>query len=314
MIKEGDFFCKALYLSQFSCHTMGLKFSQIFSQKTRWMDNKIQEEKEPVQAKKTAELFSLLQKKQNITVRDNQYDFSTLLDAVRQFRDTRYRFRLIDTGRFDPFELEWITSHGADLYTSDESRSNILDLDLINAAARKGNAVVAFLINGKLEAEAENVLSFSDLLNAGRSGAYLHLTNRQQERDIQKISQLAYNCSKSGSWLVYYHHGPLEAPLMELGRNGAWIHITDQSLGGGEDQSMIRDIVLSAQSAGSNVVLHWDNGNQISLLDDIVKAGAVVLFKSPLFDYKSPLKDLEKGIRRKRLDFRAYYLHPSVLP
>ena len=101
---------------------------------------------------------------------------------------------------------------------------------------------------------------------------------------------------------------------MELGRNGAWIHITDQSLGGGEDQSMIRDIVLSAQSAGSNVVLHWDNGNQISLLDDIVKAGAVVLFKSPLFDYKSPLKDLEKGIRRKRLDFRAYYLHPSVLP
>jgi hypothetical protein len=77
---------------------------------------------------------------------------------------------------------------------------------------------------------------------------------------------------------------------------------------------MIRDIVLSAQSAGSNLVLHWDNGNQFSLLDDTVKAGAVVLFKSPLFDYKSPLKDLEKGIRRKRLDFRAYYLHPSVLP
>lgn len=278
------------------------------------MDNKIQEEKEPIQAKKTSELFSLLKKKQNITVRDDQYDFSTLLDAVRQFRDTRYRFRLIDTGRFDPFELEWIASHGADLYTSDESRSNILDIDLINAAARKGNAVVAFLINGKLEAEAENVLSFSDLLNAGRSGSYLHLTNRRQERDIQKISQLAYNCSKSGSWLVYYHHGPLEVSLLELGRNGAWIHITNQSLEGEEDQPMIRDIVLSAQSAGSNLVLHWDNGNQISILDDIVKAGAVVLFKSPLFDYKSPLKDLEKGIRRKRLDFRAYYLHPSVLP
>ena len=278
------------------------------------MDNKIQEEKEPVPAKKTSELFSLLKKKQNITVRDDQYDFSTLLDAVRQFRDTRYRFRLIDTGRFDPFELEWITSQGADLYTSDESRSNILDIDLINAAARKGNAVVAFLINGKLEAEAENTLSFSDLMNAGRSGVYLHLTNRQQERDIQKISRLAYNCSKSGSWLVYYHHGPLEAQLSELGRNGAWIHITNKSLEGEEDQSMIRDIVLSAQSAGSNMVLHWDNGNQFSLLDDIVKAGAVVLFKSPLFDYKSPLKDLEKGIRRKRLDFRAYYLHPSVLP
>jgi hypothetical protein len=278
------------------------------------MDNKKQNEKMPVQPEKASELFSLLKKKQNITVRDDQYDFSTLLDAVRQFRDLRYRFRLIDTGRFDPFELEWITSHGADLYTSDESRPSVLEMELISAAARKGNAVVSFLINGKLEADEENVLSFADLLNVGRSGAFLHLTNRRQERDIQKICQLAYNCTRSGSWLVYYHHGPLEVSLLELGRNGAWIHITDQSLGGEEDRSMIRDIVLSAQSAGSNLILHWDNGNQFSLLDDIVKAGAVVLFKSPLFDYKSPLKDLEKGIRRKRLDFRAYYLHPSVLP
>jgi hypothetical protein len=278
------------------------------------MENKNQEIKEPIQPDKTSELFSLLKKKQNITVRDDQVDFSTLLDAVRQFRDRRFRFRLIDTGRFDPFELEWITSHGADLYTSDESRSNILDLDLVSSAAKKGNAMVAFLINGSLEAEREDVLSFVDLLNVGRCGIYLHLTNRQHPRDIQLVAQLAYNCALSGSWLVYYHHGLLEQSLLELGSNGAWIHITDQSLKGEEDRSMIRDIVLSARSAGSNLVLHWDDGNQFSLLDDIVKAGAVVLFKTPLFDYKSPLKDLEKGIRRKRLDFRTYYLHPSVLP
>ncbi len=278
------------------------------------MKNRNHESKEAVQPDKTFELFALLNKKQNITVRDDQYEFSTLFDAVRQFRDKRYRFRLIDTGRFDPFELEWITSHGADLYTSDESRSNVLDIDLISAAAEKGNAMVAYLIIGELEAEGENVLSFSDLLNVGRSGAYLHVTNRQKERDIQKISRLAYSCVKSGCWLVYYHHGPLETPLLELGGNGAWIHITDQSLDGEDARSMIRDIVLAARSAGSNLVLHWDDGNQFSFLDDIVKAGAVVLFKSPLFDYRSPLKDLEKGIRRKRLDFRTYYLHPSVLP
>ena len=276
------------------------------------MDNGRQEEREPASLKKAYELFSLLKKKQNITVRDDQYDFSMLLDAVRQFRDRRYRFRVIDTGRFDPFELEWISGHGADLYTSDEARSNVHDLELISAASRKGNAFVSYLINGKWDVEEDP--TFSDLMNVGRYGAYLHLTNRQQPRDILQVARLAYNCTQSGSWLVYYHHGPLEKSLLELGSNGAWIHMTDQSLEGEESQAMIRDIVLSARSAGSNLVLHWDNGNNFSLLEDIVKAGAVVLFKSPLFDYKSPLKVLEKGIRRKRLDFRAYYLHPSVLP
>ena len=278
------------------------------------MDNERQEEREPASPKKALELFSLLKRKQNITVRDDQYDFSTILDAVRLFRDKRYRFRVIDTGRFDPFELEWITGHGADLYTSDETRSNAHDLELISAASKKGHAFVFFLIKGEWEDGGEGDPIFSNLLNVGRCGAYLHLTNRQQPRDILQVSRLAYNCSQSGSWLVYYHHGPLEEALLELGRNGAWIHITDQSLEEKESQAMIRDIVLSTRSAGSNLVLHWDNGNNFSLLDDIVKAGAVVLFKSPLFDYKSPLKVLEKGIRRKRLDFRAYYLHPSVLP
>jgi len=278
------------------------------------MDNERQEEREPVSLKKASELFSFLKKKQNITVRDDQYDFSTLLDAVRQFRDRRYRFRVIDTGRFDPLELEWISGHGADLYTSDETRSNVHDLEFISAASRKGNAFVSYLINGKWDVGGEEDPTFSDLMDVGRYGAYLHLTNRQEPRDILQVARLAYNCTQSGSWLVYYHHGPLEKSLLELGRNGAWIHITDQSLEGEESQAMIRDIVLSARSAGSNLVLHWDNGNYFSLLDDIVKAGAVVLFKSPLFDYKSPLKALEKGIRRKRLDFRAYYLHSSVLP
>jgi len=277
------------------------------------MDNERQEEREPASLKKASELFSLLKKKQNITVRDDQYDFSMLLDAVRQFRDRRYRFRVIDTGRFDPFELEWISGHGADLYTSDETRSNVHDLELISAASRKGNAFVSYLINGKWDVGEEDP-TFSDLMDVGRYGAYLHLTNRQQPRDILQVARLAYNCTQSGSWLVYYHHGPLEKSLLELGSNGAWIHITDQSLEGEESQAMIRDIVLSARSAGSNLVLHWDNGNNFSLLDDIVKAGAVVLFKSTLFDYKSPLKVLEKGIRKKRLDFRAYYLNASVLP
>jgi hypothetical protein len=278
------------------------------------MDKERQDKRELASPEKAFELFSLLKKKQNITVRDDQYDFSTLLDAVRQFRDRRYRFRVIDTGRFDPFELEWIVGDGADLYTSDETRTDVHDLELISAASRKGKAFVSYLINRLWENGGDEDATFSDLMNVGQCGAYLHLTNRQQQRDILQVAQLAHNCTQSGSWLVYYHHGPLEKSLLELGHSGAWIHITDQSLEEEESQALVKDIILSTRSARGNVVLHWDNGNNVAVLDDIVKAGAVVLFKSPLFDYKSPLRVLEKGIRRKRLDFRAYYLHPSVLP
>ena len=278
------------------------------------MDNERQEDREAASFKKALELSSLIKQKQNITVRDDQYDFSTLLDAVRQFRDSRYRFRVIDTGRFEPLELEWITGHGADLYTSDDARKRVHDLEIITASAKKGKAFVSYLINGKWENGGEDGLTFSDLMNMGRCGAFLHLTNRKRPRDIRQVAGLAHNCAQTGSWLVYYHHGDLEKSLLELGRSGAWIHMHEQSLEGEESQSLIRDIILSARFAGSNVVLHWDGGEDFDLLDDVVKAGAVVLFKSPLFDYRSPLKVLEKGIRKKRLDFRAYYLHPSVLP
>ena len=277
------------------------------------MNNERQEERDPASFQKVFELASLLKKKQNITVRDDQYDFFTLLDAVRQFRDRRYRFRLIDTGRFDPFELEWITAHGADFYTTDQARPRFHNVEIINASAKKGDAIVATLINGTWD-EGENGLAFSDLVNVGRYGVFLHLTNRQHPRDIQQVAHLAHNCVQGGSWLVYTHHGDLERSLVELGRNGAWIHMTDKSLDGAESQAMIRDVILSARSAGSNVVLHWDSGENYALLDEIVGAGAIVLFKSPLFDYRSPLKKLEKGIRKKRLDFRTYYLYPSVLP
>ncbi len=279
------------------------------------MDNDRQEHGEATLQESMPDLYSLMQKKQNITVRDDQFDFETILDAVRRFNDKRYRFRLIDTGIFDPSELEWITGQGADLYTSDRIRTNVHDLELINSSSRKANAFVAYFVNGHLESDTvEAPLSFSDLMNLGRSGVYIHLTNRHKAHDLARMALLAYSCRKGGGWLVYYHHGPLLESLIEVGSNGAWIHISDQGLEEEQSQSLMREIILSAQSSGTNLILHWDKGARLSLLEDAVRAGAVVLFKSALFDYKSPIKVLEKGMRRKRLDFKSYYLYPTVLP
>ncbi len=279
------------------------------------MDNIRQERKENLEQEKKPDLFALLQKKQDITIRDDHFDFETTLDAVRRFQDPRYRFRLIDTGIFDAFELEWITSQGADLYTSDKIRTDIHELELINSSAGKGNAIVAFLVNGHLaDDEGDESFSFFDFMNVGRSGVFIHLTNRKKAHDTARIAQLAYDCKKGGSWLVYYHHGPLSERLVEVGSNGAWIHISGQDLEEEDNRSLLRDIILSTRSSGSNVILHWGKRIRYSLFEDAVESGAVVLFKSALLDYKSPIKVLAKGMRRQRLDFKSYYLYPTVLP
>jgi hypothetical protein len=274
-----------------------------------------QEEKEPLFLDEKEELFSSMQKKQNVTVRDDHFDFNTLLDAARLFKDRSFRFRLIDTGVYDSFELEWITAQGADLYTSDKVRPDVRELELINASSKRGNAIVAYLVDSRSEADGEEAeVSFIDLVNAGRSGVYIHLTGRERTQGTAQIALLAHNCRRGGSWLIYYHHGSLEESLVEVGGSGAWIHISDRSLADEQSRSWVRDIVRSTQSSGANLVLHWEKGVQFSVLEDVVKAGAVVLLKSALFDSKSPIKALEKGIRRKRLDYRSYYLYPTVLP
>lgn len=279
------------------------------------MNNERRELKEVSPIEKTFELLSWVTKNQNLTVRDDQFDYPALLDAIRCFRDKKHRFRLIDTGRFNQFELEWLTAGGADLYTSDDVRTNVQELELINASSRRGKALVAYFYHGIFGAEVqESSLPLEDLMHIARNGIYMHITNRKSKRDVSIMNDLAHDCRRGGSWLVYYHHGPLEASLVSLARNGAWIHISDLSLEGEESQSIVKDIVLSARSAGANLVLHWEKGIPYFLLSDIVVAGAFVLFKSALFDYRSPYRALENEVKGKRLDHRAYYLYPTVLP
>jgi hypothetical protein len=294
---------------------MDFKFNQLFLVIIKKeMKNESPEHKEKSLAREIYELFSSAERDEDITVRDDQFEFSVLFDAVRMFRHRKPRFRLVDTGRLDPVKLEWLAGNGADVYTSDEARSKAQELEIINSAAKKGKTLMAYFLHGSLQPEeGETELSFSDLLNAGRSGVYFYISNKNEERDIGQLGQLAYECSKGGSWLVYYHYGPLSVSMMGLCQCGSWIHVSDRSFEQEKDPSLVRDLVLSARSAGSNIVLHWDKGATFSVLDEVVKAGAIIRFKSTLFDYRSPFKDLERQARKRDLDFRAYYLYPTFL-
>lgn len=262
---------------------------------------------------KTYELLSLADKGKDVTVRDDQYDFSCLLDSVKRCRRKGFRFRLIDSGRLDRFQLEWLAEAGADIYTSDEARFDFSELELVNRACRRGGAIVAYFHHGPFESEGGSAFSFPELVGIGRCGIYLHLTNRERQRDISRLNELAFGCRKGGSWLVYYHHGALEPPLAELGRNKAWIHISDQSLSETGD-ALIVDRVKEALSRGVRFVIHIEKGVAFFLLREVMAAGAFVLMKSALFDFKSPFRILAKEARKRGPDFRSCYLFPAFMP
>jgi hypothetical protein len=265
--------------------------------------------------KKAYELLSRAGKGVDITVRDDQYEFPWLLDSVKLCRKKGARFRLVDSGKLDRFQLEWLAEAGADLYTSDEARAEASELEQVNRACQKGGAFVAYFHHGPLEPEEESgSISFFDLKDMGRCGIYFYLSNREMKREISKINELAHACRKGGSRLVYYLHGSLENSLEDLARNETWIHITDQIFQEPEDPALVLDKVKSVVSAGAKLILHVEKGLDLSLLRDVIKTQAFVLFKSSLFDYKSPFRALERKTRKRKPDFRAYYLYPAFLP
>ncbi|NIM59580.1 MAG: hypothetical protein GTO16_11660, partial [Candidatus Aminicenantes bacterium] len=109
-------------------------------------------------------------------------------------------------------------------------------------------------------------------------------------------------------------HGSLENSLEELARNETWIHVTDQIFQGHEDPTLVLEKIKSVMSAGAKLILHVEKGLDFSLLRDVIKTQAYVLFKSSLFDYRSPFRALEKKTRKRKPDFRSYYLYPTFLP
>jgi hypothetical protein len=264
---------------------------------------------------KLFELLSRAEKEADLTIRDDQGDFAAFLDAAKRCRAKGGRFRLIDTGKFGVFELEWLAEAGSDIYTSNEARPNIAEIGLLTRASSRGDAIIAYFHQGALARNAEREsTSLSFLMNIGRSGAYVYLTNRDVERSFPDLAALAYNCRSAGTRLIYYHHGPLAAELADPGRNGAWIHLSDSSLEFAEDTRSLLDVIEDASAAGAGLVLHVERGLPLSLLRDIMHAGAFVLFATVPSGRGSSLRPLEQKARRRAPDFRAYYLYADFMP
>ena len=91
------------------------------------------------------ELLARAKKGQDLIVRDDQFEYNSILDAAKSCREQGHRLSLVDSGKLTAYELEWLGEAGADLYTSDRTRSDEREITLVNQACRKGGAVVAYL-------------------------------------------------------------------------------------------------------------------------------------------------------------------------
>lgn len=269
----------------------------------------------PAAEEKVYELLSRAEKGQEITTRDDQCDFSDFLDAARVARRSGGRLRLIDTGRFSAFELEWLAEAGADLYTSDEARPNRFELGLLSKARARGNAVIAYFHHGRLSGDSEEAASSPAFLaGVGRDGVDIHISNRERPRDRAFLTEVGSACRGGGSRLVYYHHGPLEAGFESVVSVGGWIHLTEEAL---EDPGMrdwIAELARGAAAAGAGVILHIESGQTVDALKAFFQAGAFLIFRTPPSEPRSRLRAIEKQAAKRKLDPRSYYLHAHFLP
>ena len=273
------------------------------------------EEKRPASEERTYDLLSRAEKDRVITTRDDQYDFTAVLDAARLVRRNGGRLRLVDTGRFSAYELEWLAEAGTDLYTSDEARSNRAELGLLAKACARGDAVIAYFHHGILAADSgEAPTSPGFLAEVGRDGVDIHLSSRERARDLAGLAEIAHVCRRAGSRLVYYHHGSLDAGLGDLARSGGWVHLSDLNLTAGEQGALLAGIAAEAAVSGSGLVIHLEKGLAVETVRDLLEAGAFVLFKTPPADRRSSFRALERRARKRTLDSRAYYLYPDFLP
>lgn len=279
------------------------------------MDQDIKDNQEVATPEKSFAFLSSVKEDPVITVRDDLYDFSLLLDAVKIFRRKRgdSRFRLVDSGRLSLVQLEWLAAEGADIYTNSESGKSGEDLKNIQQGCRKGNSLLAYLQSGAFGSKEDSSPDLSALKELGTDGMYIYLSNKHTERDLSEVTDLADACQRGQCYCVYYHHGDLESGLYELGRAGAWIHISDKRINFPDEMPLLSDIIRSGHASGTNLILHVEEGRESVLLEEIQKEGAVLIFKSALVDYRSPLKSLVERAETQRLDPSTYYLYPIFL-
>jgi len=252
--------------------------------------------------------------KMDLTFRDDQHDYDWLLDVLRKGKPRGTRFRLVDSGVLEGHQIEKMVGMGADLYTSDRVRKDVLELEFILKASKSGGTIVASFLQNEIVSEEEHgFIPLASLAYLGRQGLFLHVSNREKDRNLSDLSQIAVECRKGSSRLIYYHHGRIIPEIVDLAKEGIWIHVSNKSIQSEDDLFLFLDMTAAARMSGANCVLYVEKEMSFSSLHQAVESPAIVLLKSAPVDYKSPIRPLVDEAKRKHLDYRAVYLYSTFL-
>jgi hypothetical protein len=237
---------------------------------------------EPEMPDRGFRLLDLAGAEEGVTVRDDQHEFSWLLDAAQAARRKGKRFRLVDSGKLDVFTLEWLAQAGADLYTSDEVRTDVAAVARIQKAGRPAGAWTIFFHYGEIgDAEKTGSLTLEMIKEMASSGIDLHISNKDRPRDPARLADIRSGQRACRAETVYYHHGRLFQELGDLVRAGLWVHISAAELDISADQSLLEDIRLAGRRYGGGLVVHVEKGLPRTSFEDIRRAGAYLIMNVP---------------------------------
>lgn len=254
------------------------------------------------------ELIDKVARNAKVVVRDDQFEFNEILDAAKAARSRRRRINLLDTGRFNVTELEWLCEAGTRFFTSNETRKNPDELRLIRDACARGGSSIAFLVKERIAADGENGgISLSLLLELAGLGIVLHVSNREFAVDPAVISALA-----GEGRVVYYHHGALVPEWTKAAGRGIRLHISDAGLDVlGLDTAL--EILAASRAGRGRVYIYIQNGLPPASIQALADAGAKLLFKTPPSDRQSLLRPIELKFRKMTPSPEDYYLDTTFL-
>jgi hypothetical protein len=264
---------------------------------------------------RTYELMDRVRMRQDLVIRDDQFEYEPLLDAVGYARRRRIRLSLLDTGRFGLAEIEALARGGARILTSDEARPRADEWEVLLAAGRKGGTRLSVFWNGPLpaaqDAPGPTFQALEDLLAAGMD---FHISDRKHPRDPASLAGLAAAAKRGRAYFVIYHIGPLAEGLAAAAGLRAWIHFADGAIADGPGADLAVEIAKTAAGSGARAVVHVERGLPLELLEALWDAGAALLFLTPPSDDRSLLRPVERKAQRRKLPARAYHLSTAFLP
>ncbi len=264
---------------------------------------------------KTYELLDRVRTRQDLTIRDDQFEFAVFLDAAAYARRKRIPMTVLDTGRFAAAELESLARRSVRICTSDEARPRPEELEILVRACRASRSSLAFLLEAEIPAGDESTpFSGRVLEDLMASGMDLHVSNRTLGRDPGALEALAATGRKGRALLVYYHHGPVGPELIGPASRGAWIHFSDRGIEDGDSAGAACAVARAAAAAGSRAVVTVERPATTGILESLWAAGAALRFLTPPGEAGSTLAAMERKAGRRKIPPRAVYLSDILFP